>query len=93
MTELNDLALQSKNMNTRNGKLIAGLKERTNTSLRVLRPEAASISLYGDGAVPPKIPWVLVYSGVPESLNWLKTPHLLPVFSNHFHKHGQRPHP
>ena len=48
VTELNDLALQSKNMNTRNGKLIAGLKERTNASLKVLRPEAASITLYGD---------------------------------------------
>ena len=48
VTELSDLALQSKNMNTRNGKLIAGLKERTNTSLKVLRPEAASITLYGD---------------------------------------------
>ena len=48
VTELSDLALQSKNMNARNGKLIAGLKERTNTSLKVLRPEAASITLYGD---------------------------------------------
>jgi len=48
VTELSDLALQSKNMNARNGKLIAGLKERTNTSLKVLRPEAASIALYGD---------------------------------------------
>lgn len=48
VTELSDLALQSKNMNVRNGKLIAGLKERTNTSLKVLRPEAASITLYGD---------------------------------------------
>ena len=48
VAELSDLALQSKNMNTRNGKLIAGLKERTNTSLKVLRPEAASITLYGD---------------------------------------------
>ena len=48
VTELNDLALRSKNMNARNGKLIAGLKERTNTSLKVLRPEAANITLYGD---------------------------------------------
>ena len=48
VSELSDLALQSKNMNTRNGKLISGLKERTNTSLKVLRPEAASITLYGD---------------------------------------------
>ena len=48
VTELSELALQSKNMNARNGKLIAGLKERTNTSLKVLRPEAASITLYGD---------------------------------------------
>jgi len=48
VTELSDLALKSKNMNARNGKLIAGLKERTNTSLKVLRPEAASITLYGD---------------------------------------------
>jgi len=48
VTELNDLALKSKNMNARNGKLIAGLKERTNTSLKVLRPEAANITLYGD---------------------------------------------
>jgi flagellar biosynthesis/type III secretory pathway chaperone len=48
VTELNELALQSKNMNARNGKLIAGLKERTNTSLKVLRPEAANITLYGD---------------------------------------------
>lgn len=48
VAELNDLALQSKNMNARNGKLIAGLRERTNTSLKVLRPEAASITLYGD---------------------------------------------
>ena len=48
VTDLSDLALQSKNMNARNGKLIAGLKERTNTSLKVLRPEAASITLYGD---------------------------------------------
>jgi len=48
VAELNDLALKSKNMNARNGKLIAGLRERTNTSLKVLRPEAASITLYGD---------------------------------------------
>ena len=48
VTELNDLALQCKNMNARNGKLIAGLKERTTTSLKVLRPEAANITLYGD---------------------------------------------
>ena len=48
VTQLSDLALQSKNMNARNGKLIAGLKERTSTSLKVLRPEAASITLYGD---------------------------------------------
>ena len=48
VTELSDLALRSKNMNARNGKLIAGLRERTNTSLKVLRPEAASITLYGD---------------------------------------------
>ena len=48
VTELSDLGLKSKNMNVRNGKLIAGLKERTNTSLKVLRPEAASITLYGD---------------------------------------------
>ena len=48
VTELSNLALKSKNMNARNGKLIAGLKERTNTSLQVLRPEAASITLYGD---------------------------------------------
>ena len=48
VSELSDLALQSKNMNARNGKLIAGLKERTTTSLKVLRPEAASITLYGD---------------------------------------------
>ena len=47
VTELSELALQSKNMNGRNGKLIAGLKERTNTSLKVLRPEAANITLYG----------------------------------------------
>ena len=48
VTDLSNLALKSKNMNARNGKLIAGLKERTNTSLQVLRPEAASITLYGD---------------------------------------------
>lgn len=48
VAELNDLALKSKNMNARNGKLIAGLRERTNTSLKVLRPDAASITLYGD---------------------------------------------
>jgi flagellar biosynthesis/type III secretory pathway chaperone len=48
VAELGDLAFQSKNMNTRNGKLISGLKERTATSLKVLRPEAASITLYGD---------------------------------------------
>jgi flagellar biosynthesis/type III secretory pathway chaperone len=48
VTELNDLALQSKNMNARNGKLIASLKERTSTSLKLLRPEAANITLYGD---------------------------------------------
>ena len=47
VTELSELALQSKNMNGRNGKLIAGLKERTNTFLKVLRPEAANITLYG----------------------------------------------
>ena len=47
--ELSARASDSKNKNTRNGKLIAGLKERTSTSLRVLRPEAASIALYGDG--------------------------------------------
>lgn len=46
--ELNELALKSKSMNARNGKLIAGLKERTTTSLKVLRPDAASITLYGD---------------------------------------------
>jgi flagellar biosynthesis/type III secretory pathway chaperone len=45
---LNKLAVDSKNLNARNGKLISGLKERTNSSLKVLRPEAASISLYGD---------------------------------------------
>ncbi len=48
VTDLSDLALKSKSMNVRNGKLIAGLKERTNTSLKVLRPEAANITLYGD---------------------------------------------
>lgn len=48
VAELSELALKSKNMNTRNGKLIAGLKERTTTSLKVLRPEAANITLYGD---------------------------------------------
>jgi flagellar biosynthesis/type III secretory pathway chaperone len=48
VTELNKLAVDSKNLNARNGKLISGLKERTNSSLKVLRPEAASISLYGD---------------------------------------------
>ena len=48
VAELNDLAVKSKNLNARNGKLIAGLRERTNTSLKVLRPEAASITLYGD---------------------------------------------
>lgn len=47
--KLSACASDSKIKNTRNGKLIAGLKERTNTSLRVLRPEAASIALYGDG--------------------------------------------
>ena len=47
--KLSACASDSNNKNTRNGKLIAGLKERTNTSLRVLRPEAASIALYGDG--------------------------------------------
>jgi len=48
VTQLSELALTSKNMNNRNGKLISGLKERTNTTLQVLRPEAASITLYGD---------------------------------------------
>lgn len=48
VTELSKLAVDSKNLNARNGKLISGLKERTNSSLKVLRPEAASISLYGD---------------------------------------------
>ena len=48
LTELNDLGHHSKNKNSRNGKLIAGLKERTNTSLKLLRPEAANITLYGD---------------------------------------------
>lgn len=48
VAQLSELALTSKNMNTRNGKLISGLKERTNTTLQVLRPEAASITLYGD---------------------------------------------
>jgi flagellar biosynthesis/type III secretory pathway chaperone len=48
VTELSDLALKSKNMNARNGKLIAGLKERTTNSIKVLRPDAASITLYGD---------------------------------------------
>jgi flagellar biosynthesis/type III secretory pathway chaperone len=49
VNQLSDLALKSKNLNIRNGKLISGLKERATTSLHVLRPEAASITLYGDG--------------------------------------------
>lgn len=46
--ELSNLAVKSKNLNSRNGQLIAGLKERTTASLKVLRPEVASVSLYGD---------------------------------------------
>ena len=48
VSELTRLATESKLLNTRNGKLIAGLRERTSASIKVLRPEAASISLYGD---------------------------------------------
>ena len=48
VTELVFLALQSKNMNARNGKLIAGLKERTSTSLGGSSSRLPSITLYGD---------------------------------------------
>ena len=47
VSELNRLATESKLLNARKGKLIAGLRERTSASIKVLRPEAASISRYG----------------------------------------------
>ena len=46
--DLEKLALKSKELNTRNGRLISGLQDRTTSAIRVLRPEAANITLYGD---------------------------------------------
>ncbi len=46
---LRESGARSKNANQRNGMLIAGLRERTRATLGLLRPDAASITLYGQG--------------------------------------------
>ena len=46
---LREKAAVSKNANQRNGMLVAGLRERTRTALNILRPDAANITLYGQG--------------------------------------------
>lgn len=46
---LRENGARSKNANQRNGMLIAGLRERTRTALGLLRPDAANVTLYGQG--------------------------------------------
>ena len=46
---LRENAALSKNANQRNGMLVAGLRERTRTALSILRPDAANVTLYGQG--------------------------------------------
>ena len=46
---LREKAAVSKNANQRNGMLVAGLRERTRTALNILRPDAANVTLYGQG--------------------------------------------
>jgi len=45
---LRENGLKSKDANQRNGMLIAGLRERTRSALSLLRPDAASVTLYGN---------------------------------------------
>lgn len=45
--ELREKGDKSKSANQRNGMLVAGLRERTRTTLGLLRPDSANVALYG----------------------------------------------
>jgi len=46
---LREHGAHSKKANQRNGMLIAGLREHTRTAIGLLRPDAANVTLYGQG--------------------------------------------